>query len=194
MRRLWLLGTLAVGGCFIFDDPTQDDPPGTSGGSVDDDSIPAVPYCMDVVTWPAESIEFEEDVLVLVNEARAAGATCGGVAYSPAGELTMNGSLRCAARVHSEDMATRGFFDHVNPDGDDPFVRMEAAGFRYSLAGENIAAGQRTPDEVMQGWLASPGHCMNIMEPGFTHFGAGVHFGGDETLGVFWTQTFGSPI
>lgn len=194
MRRLWLLGTLAVGGCFIFDDPTQDGPSGSGGPMVDDDSIPANPYCMDVITWPAELIEFEEDVLDLVNEARAAGANCGGVTFRPVEELTMNGALRCAARVHSEDMATRGFFDHVNPDGADPGSRVQSAGFRFTLAGENIAAGHGSPEEVMQGWMASPGHCMNIMEPGFTHMGVGVYSGGADTLGLFWTQTFGAPL
>jgi uncharacterized protein YkwD len=106
----------------------------------------------------------------------------------------MNGGLRCAARVHSADMAQRGFFDHVNPDGEDPFDRMERTGFRFSLAGENIAAGQRSPEEVMAGWMASPGHCANIMEPGFTHFGVGLYVDANSDLGLFWTQTFATPL
>jgi uncharacterized protein YkwD len=192
MRRLAVLGSLAVSGCFIFEDPTQD-PPGTSGGDVDDATIPSNAYCMDVSTWPADSIEFEEDVLVLVNEQREQGAECGSLRFGPTGPLTMNGSLRCAARVHSLDMATRGFFDHVNPDGEDAGTRMQQAGFGWVLSGENIAAGQRSPEEVMASWMSSPGHCQNIMEPGFTHIGVGLHVDAEADFGLFWTQTFAAP-
>ena len=61
--------------------------------------------------------------------------------FAATGPLVMEARLRCAARVHSLDMANRGFFDHVNPDGEDPFVRMERAGYSFQAAGENIAAG-----------------------------------------------------
>ncbi|MGH1449691.1 MAG: CAP domain-containing protein [Pseudomonadaceae bacterium] len=136
--------------------------------------------------------EFEEDVLVIVNEARAAGATCGGQTFGATGPLTMNPALRCAARVHSKDMADRGFFDHTNPDGEDPFVRMERAGYSYFTAGENIAAGQSSPAQVMQGWMDSPGHCSNIMNPDFAEIGVGTFEAEDGAYRYLWTQAFGA--
>jgi uncharacterized protein YkwD len=194
MRRLGLLGTLAVSGCFFFQDPTENQGPSSSGPAVDDPSIPTIPYCMDVTSWPMESIEFEEDVLVLVNEVREAGASCGSRSYGPTEALTMNGGLRCAARVQSADMFERGFFDHVNPDGETPGDRIAQVGFDFSLAGENIAAGQQTPEEVMAGWMASQGHCENIMEPGFTHIGVGLHVATNDMFGLYWTQAFATPL
>lgn len=169
-----------------------------SGGSgADSDSggggeIPENGYCDPVSSWDTAMVEFEEDVLVIVNEVRAAGASCGGQAFAATGPLTMNPALRCAARVHSKDMADRAFFDHTNPDGEDPFVRMERAGYTYFTAGENIAAGQTTPSQVMQGWMDSPGHCRNIMSPDFAEIGVGTFEADSGGFRYLWTQTFGA--
>ena len=114
-----------------------------------------------------------------------------GRAFPAAPPLTMNGGLRCAARVHSVDMDVRQFFDHVNPSGEGPDRRVTSAGFDWSVVGENIALGHTNPSEVIQGWLASPGHCENIMDPRFTHLGVGVH---SSEAGIFWTQAFGTPL
>lgn len=167
-------------------DPTADS--GGGGG----DEIPANAYCADVSSWDSAMTEFEEEVLILVNEARAEGANCGGQSFGPAGPLTMNSALRCAARVHSKDMAERNYFDHNNPDGEDPFVRMERAGYNYFTAGENIAAGQPTPETVMQGWMDSPGHCSNIMNPDFEDLGVGTFSGTGAQFSIYWTQAFGA--
>lgn len=161
----------------------------TNGGGVD--SIPGNSYCADVADWPDSYREFEEEMLVIVNRERAAGANCGGQAFGAAPPLTMNGALRCAARVHSEDMATQGFFDHDNPGGESPFDRMGRAGYSYLSAGENIAAGQQTPQDVMEGWMDSPGHCSNIMNSDFTEFGGGYFLNDADSYGHYWTQTFG---
>ena len=168
-----------------------------SGADSDSDSggggeIPANGYCDPVSSWDTSMVEFEEDVLVIVNEVRAAGASCGGQSFAATGPLTMNPALRCAARVHSKDMADRAFFDHTNPDGEDPFVRMERAGYSYFTAGENIAAGQTSPSDVMQGWMDSPGHCRNIMNPDFAEIGVGTFESVDGGYRYLWTQTFGA--
>lgn len=163
------------------------------GGDDGDDGVPANTYCDPVSTWDSNLVEFEEDVLVLVNEARAAGATCGSQSFGAASPLAMNSALRCAARVHSKDMGDRAYFDHNNPDGEDPFVRMERAGYSFSTAGENIAAGQTSPQMVMQGWMESPGHCSNIMNPAFTEFGVGAYDASGAPFPIYWTQTFGAP-
>ena len=194
--------SLALGACDLSDEAdtdgtgdtdgmaSGDESPDPSGGG--DGTVPANDYCAGVSSWDATATEFEEDVLVLVNEARAAGADCGGQVFGPAGPLTMNPALRCAARVHSEDMAVRNFFDHVNPDGDDPFVRMGYAGYTYFTAGENIAAGQQSPAMVMDSWMTSPGHCSNIMNPDFEDIGVGVFPAEGAAYSLYWTQTFGA--
>ncbi len=199
--------TLTLAGCDGAADEGETDGGGSGGGSpsegdsagtgADGDGggsgeIPGNGYCDPVSSWDTTMVEFEEDVLVIVNEARAAGASCGGQAFGATGPLTMNPALRCAARVHSKDMADRAFFDHTNPDGEDPFVRMERAGYSYFTAGENIAAGQPTPSDVMQGWMDSPGHCRNIMNPDFAEIGIGTFESEGGVYRYLWTQTFGA--
>ena len=160
-----------------------------------EETIWDTPYCHPVKDgpgWPPALRTWEEDVVRLVNEARAAGADCDsqGV-FAPTGPLTMNASLRCAARKHSQDMNNRNFFDHVNPDGEDPFDRIAQAGYgSYNQAGENIAGGSDSPEATVAGWLESDGHCGNLMSPGYTEIGVGAYEGlGDYTF--YWTQTFG---
>lgn len=89
---------------------------------------------------------------------------------------------------HSVDMDVRAFFDHVNPDGDDPGDRLRAAGIDWRTYGENIAMGHSSPGEVMAAWMNSPGHRANILEPQFTHLGVGVH--SSYQGGPWWTQNF----
>lgn len=92
----------------------------------------------------------------------------------PSEPLALNQYLTLAARAHSLDMAERDFFDHVNPDGDDPTDRAHNAGYTGS-AGENIAAGQETIDQAHREWVASVGHRKNIFSL-HTNFTAGFHY------------------
>lgn len=146
---------------------------GGGGGNTDD--------------WPAANAAFEDELLDLVNERRAQGATCGGEDFDATGPLTKDDLLTEAARGHSLDMVERDFFDHRNPDGDSPGDRIEALGYEWSTWGENIAAGQATPEAVMQTWMNSAGHCSNIMNPDFEEIGLGFYEG-------HWTQVFGTPL
>ncbi|MCO6436623.1 MAG: CAP domain-containing protein [Phycisphaerae bacterium] len=173
-----------AGGDIDTTDPT--DPPDTQGGSVDAD-VPDIAYCDGVADWEPDFATFEEEVLSLVNERRAAGADCGSAGtFEPAAPLTMNAALRCAARLHSLDMATRGFFDHTNPDGDGPAERIAPTGYQPRTWGENIAYGYATPEQVVAGWMGSDGHCANIMRSSFTEIGVGYE------PGQHWTQVFGA--
>lgn len=106
--------------------------------------------------------------------------------------LTVDATLTSVAQAHSEDMARRDFFDHVNPDGASPFDRMTAARYRYRMAAENIAAGQLTPAQVVDGWMNSAGHRANILNCGLTEIGVGYATGGSH--GTYWTQDFGTPM
>jgi uncharacterized protein YkwD len=89
-------------------------------------------------------------------------------------------------------MAARNFFDHNNPDGKSPFDRMTAAGYRYRMAAENIAAGYATPQAVVDGWMNSPGHRANILNCGLTQIGVGYATGGSYR--TYWTEDFATPL
>lgn len=162
-----------VGGCL----------PTTSEGTVD----------FSTSDWDAAWVAFEDDVLERVNDERATGGTCGGQSFPASGPLEVDPILRGLARSYSRRMAEDGFFDHVDPDGADPFDRMEAAGFSGATPwGENIAAGYPDPAEVMAGWMTSPGHCANILEPAFQVMGVGFYQLPDDPaeLETYWTQEF----
>ena len=159
---------------------------GDDGGAPIDPSVPATPYCAPVAGFTSTALE--DEILTIVNQHRAAGATCGGQAMAAVPPLTMVPSLRCAARVHTKDMVDRGYFDHTNPDGEQPWDRMERAGYTWSSAGENIAAGNGTAVATMGQWMNSAGHCRNIMSADYTDIGVG-----HVEAAAMWTQVFGAP-
>ncbi|MFD0313036.1 CAP domain-containing protein [Streptomyces flavalbus] len=104
--------------------------------------------------------------------------------------LTVDPLLTAAAQAHSADMVARDFYSHTSPDGSHPWDRAAAAGSPRRTIGENIACGQRSPTEVVTGWMNSPGHRANILKPAFTHIGIG--FAGGGRAGTYWTQLFGA--
>jgi uncharacterized protein YkwD/stress response protein SCP2 len=103
--------------------------------------------------------------------------------------LSADPLLTTAAQAHSADMVARAFYAHTAPDGSQPWDRAAAAGSTRRSVGENIACGQRSPADVVEGWMNSPGHRANILKPGFTHIGIG--FAGGGRAGMYWTQLFG---
>jgi len=143
------------------------------------------------VSSTSGNTSFEDQVLVLVNQQRAAGASCGGTPYPAVGALIMNASLRAAAQEHSFDMATNDYFSHTSLDGRTFDQRIHNAGYFGSYLGENIAAGQPTPASVVSAWMASTGHCVNIMTGSFTAVGVGYAFSSNSTYHAYWTMDFG---
>ncbi len=111
------------------------------------------------------------------------------VGLSPLG---LDPMLAAAADAHSRDMAARGYFAHTSPDGRTVSDRVVALGYRYSRVAENIAAGQTTAEEVVTGWMNSPGHRANILIPQLRQIGVGYATGGE--FGTYWTQVFGTPL
>ncbi|MEV7793284.1 CAP domain-containing protein [Streptomyces sp. NPDC087512] len=103
--------------------------------------------------------------------------------------LAADPRLAAAAQAHSSDMVARDFYAHTDPDGGGPWDRAVAAGATVGTVGENIACGQRSPAEVVEGWMHSPGHRANILTAGFTRIGVGLAGGG--RAGMYWTQLFG---
>jgi len=132
-------------------------------------------------------------LLAQVNAARAKPRLCGRQRFAAARPLSWNAALGAAAQGHSKAMAYGNYFAHQDPDGDMPADRARAAGYRGRQIGENIAAGQGSPNKAMAGWLASPGHCANLMNPMFTQVGAAYAQDARSDEGVYWTMLFGAP-
>ncbi len=134
-------------------------------------------------------------MLARVNQLRAAGASCGTRGtFAPAGALTWNTLLTQAATAHSQDMVTNNFFSHTGSGGSTLGSRVDATGYAWSSLGENIAAGYGTVSNVMNGWMASDGHCANIMNPTFTQIGVACIKGTSaNTYGDYWTMDLGRP-
>lgn len=138
---------------------------------------------------------FQAGSLALVNQARAAGANCGTRgSFAPAPALSWNALLVQAAEGHSQDMVAHNFFAHNGFDGRTFDQRITDAGYTWSRAAENIAGGQLTIAEVMAGWMASDGHCANIMNPMLTEIGMVCVSGNASTAyGTYWTMDLGTP-
>ena len=126
-------------------------------------------------------------LLALVNEARATTTSCGAEGtFPPAGPLTIDPRLSRAALGHSTEMRRRDVMSHIGADGSHVGDRVTRQGYAWRSVGENVARGYETPESVVSGWLASAGHCANIMAADFVHLGVGR----DD---LYWTQVFGRP-
>jgi uncharacterized protein YkwD len=105
--------------------------------------------------------------------------------------LKGDAKLMKVASDHSANMARRNSLNH-SLDGRSPFDRMSAAGYSFAAAGENIAFGASTPEEVVRMWMSSPGHRANILSRQYSEIGIGV--AGGERGRSYHTQVFGTPI
>jgi uncharacterized protein YkwD len=142
---------------------------------------------------PATTPALAARALQLINEARARGAHCGPQSFGPAPPLTLSGTLASVALGHAADMAVHDYFEHQDLSGLSPADRVRAAGYQEKLVGENIAYGPKSVEEVVQGWLASPDHCENIMDPRFAQMGIGLAPGRASRRGLFWVQLLAEP-
>jgi len=132
-------------------------------------------------------------LLEAVNQARTQARRCGSEEYPAAPALAWNAELGSAAERHSRAMANGNFFSHQDPDGRVPGDRAELAGYHGSRIGENLAAALDVPQRVVDAWLASPGHCANLMNAQFSEFGAAYADDPKSDAAIYWTAMFGSP-
>jgi uncharacterized YkwD family protein len=131
-------------------------------------------------TNPADQTsQFEKKVLELVNAERA------NYGLKP---LQWDDKVASVARLKSQDMRDKNYFSHTSPTYGSPFEMMKKYGVTFRSAGENIAAGQTTPEAVVKGWMNSEGHRKNILSASFTHLGVGYAAGGSYKH--YWTQMF----
>lgn len=159
--------------------PTTTLPPSPTPLPTIPSSTPATTFCL-----PVYSSTFEQEVVTLINEEREKAG------LDP---LTMQPQLRAAARGHSEDMACNDFISHTGSNGSSPWARIQAQGYTYSMAAENVAGGQTTPRAVVDAWLESNTHRVNILSPDFIHIGVGYTYRENSTFGAYWTAVFAKP-
>ncbi|MGY2185464.1 Cysteine-rich secretory protein family protein [compost metagenome] len=138
--------------------------------------------------WQAEG----QKLLTELNAARSKPRQCGTQAFNATTPLTWNATLATAAETQSRSMANNNYFDHKDRDGRTPGDRAELAGYDFQQIGENIAAGQDSVRKVVDGWLASPGHCANLMNPQFRDLGAAYAVDPKSDAGIYWTAMFGA--
>lgn len=131
--------------------------------------------------------------LQLVNEVRARGTRCGERSFGPAPAVKLSGTLAGVAFGHANDMAEHNYFEHEDRTGHSPAERVRAVGYHETLVGENIAYGPKSAEEVVQGWLDSPGHCENIMDPRFAEMGIAYAAGQISKHGLYWVQLLAAP-
>ena len=137
---------------------------------------------------------FETDAITRINAHRAAGASCGAQgSFAAAPPLAWNAQLTQASLVHSDDMVALNFFSHTGSSGSNTGQRATASGYSWMTVGENIAAGQPDMASVVAAWMASPGHCANIMNSRFRDIGlVCVSGSANNTYRTYWTMTLGA--
>lgn len=139
---------------------------------------PSHPYAVPLATMTNVELEIAMEVLTAVNQERE---------NRGLSSLTWHNGAAQTAYDHSVDMKERDFFGHVNPDGQNVGDRLNADGIGWSYAGENIAIGRMSVEDVMDAWMNSDGHRANILSENYTHLGVGVHNTSENT---WWTQNF----
>lgn len=157
----------------------DDEPPADMPVELPDDARTPPP----LVRTPAlDRLAFAQEVLRLSNAERAK------VGAAP---LQLNDQLMKAAQDYAAVLAPGPCFEHTCPPEPDLGVRAKNAGYTGGRLGENIAAGDQTPADVVAGWMGSPGHRANILNPGYRELGVGVQTGSGE-FGIYWVQVFGA--
>ena len=129
-------------------------------------------------------------LLELVNAARSEPRRCGEHEFPASAPVRYSDSLTRAAVIHAADMAQRASLDHAGSDGSNPGERLTRVGYRWQISGENLALGYDDVATVMRGWLDSPAHCENIMEPRFDEMGLAFAIGPGPQAPVYWVQDF----
>lgn len=133
----------------------------------------------------------EQAWLEQINRARSEARYCGRVLQGSAPPLSYQCTLAGAAQRHSDDMASYQMLSHLGSDGLDAYRRLQQQDYEASALGENVAMTSAADSDVVQQWLASPGHCRNIMDDTFTSVGMGQAIA--ENGDVYWTLNLAEP-
>lgn len=154
-------------------------PDGSTGSETNDDSESDDIEHDTIESTESSTNEYANQVLQLVNKERS---------KQGLKNLTLSKELTSIANTKAKDMAVNRYFDHRSPTYGSPFEMLQKFGVKYKSAGENIAAGQKTPQQVMESWLNSSGHRANILNKSYTELGVGFYQGG--SYDTYWVQLF----
>lgn len=135
---------------------------------------------------------YQQAVLDRINQVRQQSRQCGQQYFSAAKPLSWNNNLYKGALAHSVDMANHNFLSHVSSTGQDLRTRLKNYNALGKANGENVASGQKTLNEVITKWIASPLHCSNIMNPKFTTYALACASDQSVKQKSYWTQQFGT--
>ena len=139
---------------------------------------------------PDDAPTVSHRVLELINEARLHARRCGRKKFPATTPLKQAAALERAALAHAQDMAARSYIGHKGSDGSTPADRATRVGYTWNSVAENVAAGQTTAEEVVNTWLASPGHCANLMRPRYSDTGVAYAVNPAGEKGIYWVQVF----
>jgi uncharacterized protein YkwD len=142
---------------------------------------------------PEDAERVRAELLQRINQARAQPRRCGDRSVGPARPLQPQADLHRAAQAHADDMARHSYFSHTGRDSSQVAQRADRTGYAWRRIGENLAAGQSTPAAAVEGWLASPGHCANLMQPEFSEVGLAYAVNLQSRDGIYWVQVLGTP-
>ncbi len=127
----------------------------------------------------------KDKILKLVNDHRKKGCYCGTEYFESTTKLVWNNKLESAAQKHAKWMSDNKKLSHKGKNNSSAGDRIKNEGYKWSTYGENVANGYETEEEVVEGWINSPGHCKNIMNPNFKEMGV-------AKSGEYWAQAFGT--
>ena len=138
----------------------------------------------------ANPAALQQAIVALTNQSRRQAQTCGSTGFAATTDVVADATLVLAAQQHSDDMASNNFFSHTGSNGLSVADRIDNLGFNWFNVGENIAAGQESLAEAHDGWMQSPGHCENIMNPRYTRMGVACASSGQSNFDRYWTVVF----
>jgi uncharacterized protein YkwD len=155
------------------------------------EAVPDIEYCDAVREWEPAWSTFEEEVVVLLNERRAAGGNCADQSFEPSGPLRMDPALRCAARKHALDMAEQDYFSNLDLEELDYHARAELAEYAGTALDQNIGAAHSTPEQLVTAVMGSVELCVHVLTPDADEIGVGYLEYEGSAFPNYWTQVFG---
>lgn len=138
----------------------------------------------------ADDAALLDHVFEHLNAVRTRGGRCGGTEYPPSPPLARSPALDQAARAHAEDMARNSFLAHSGSDGSNPGERVSRTGYHWEAVAENVASGQTSADDIAATWLASPGHCENLMDAKYADTGIAYALNPGDGRDIYWVQVY----
>lgn len=161
--------------------------------------VPDTDVCAPVAEWTEAHAELEAQLQTALNDLRARGGRCGQLRFPPAPPVYMDPHLRCAARLHSQDMAALPYLGEVDPEGLGTAARLAAVGYTASTFAENVGFGYPDAASALALWADSSANCWKLYARELTDIGVGVSPGTFEAkddgplTGLYWTVTFAAP-